>query len=111
MPAKESLLEALGIKRRVDGHNIWAAASVTPMNYTFCKGRKGFCYADDGNDEEQDDNDADQVKVRATTAIMAALSNHFELNFSDEIVAAPVLYGGRASDGHVVAVLSLRIWT
>ena len=50
--------------------------------------------------------------MKATTAIMASdLTNHFELNFSDEIVVAPVLYGGRASDGNVVAVLSMRVWT
>ena len=41
----------------------------------------------------------------------AELSDHFELNFSDEIVCAPVLYGGRASDENVVAVLSMRVWT
>ena len=39
------------------------------------------------------------------------LSDHFQLNFSDTVVVAPVLYGGRASDGNVVAVLSMRVWT
>ena len=64
---------------------------------------------DEDDDDEEDEN---KTRVKATTTIMQAeLSSHFELNFSDEIVVAPVLYGGRAGDGNVVAVLSMRVWT
>ena len=72
-----------------------------------------FCYTEDEDEEEgEEPPSADLLKVRATTAIMAEeLGDHFELNFSDEIVVAPVLYGGRAADGNVVAVLSMRVWT
>jgi len=41
----------------------------------------------------------------------AELSDHFELNFSDNIFVAPVLYGGQASDGNIFAVLSMQVWT
>jgi hypothetical protein len=38
--------------------------------------------------------DSPRAKVKATTALMAAnLTDHFELNFSEDIVVAPVLYG------------------
>ena len=39
------------------------------------------------------------------------LQNHFIFNFSDEAVVAPVIYGGYASDGSIVGVLSCRVWT
>ncbi|EOD20151.1 hypothetical protein EMIHUDRAFT_242382 [Emiliania huxleyi CCMP1516] len=56
--------------------------------------------------------DEARLVAKDYSTIMASdLSDHFELNFSDALVVAPVLYGGRASDGNVVAVLSMRVWT
>lgn len=113
VPAKENLLSALGLKRHVDGKDLVHEAQVTSKDFTGPNATKGFCYLDhDVDDDEDEDEDGDKAKVNATTAIMGSeLSSHFELNFSEEIVAAPVLYGGRASDGNVVAVLSMRVWT
>ena len=104
--AKEPCLEALGIRREeVDGMMLWAEAHIESRTFA-----NGFCYCDD--DDDQDEDNEDRVKVLATTALMLSeLTDHFELNFSEEIVCAPVLYGGRANDGTVVAVLSMRVWT
>ena len=106
--AKEPCLEALGIQsEEVDGIMLWAEAHITSRDFS----RSGFCYSEE-EDEELDEGDADRVKVLATTAIMHSdLTDHFELNFTEEIVCAPVLYGGRANDGTIVAVLSMRVWT
>lgn len=112
-PTRGCLLSALGLKHHVDGKNLLNEAQVTPKDYSGPKASKGFCFMDcDTDDEDDDDEDPHKSKVKATTAIMGSeLTDHFELNFSDEIVCAPVLYGGRASDGNVVAVLSMRVWT
>jgi len=68
-------------------------------------------FQDDDDDDEHDDDDG-QTKIQATTVIMAAeLRDHFELNFSDNVVVTPVLYGGRSSDGNVVAVFIMQVWT
>jgi hypothetical protein len=40
-----------------------------------------------------------------------ALQRIFEFNFTDRIACAPVVYGGYASDGSIVGVLSSRVWT
>jgi hypothetical protein len=109
LPNKAGLLAALGLKTQVDGVALLDEAILTPKNY-LQHAACGFCYSEE--DEDDDDEDEDRRRVRATTAIMVAeLRDHFELNFSEDIVAAPVLYGGRASDGNVVAVLSMRVWT
>jgi len=39
------------------------------------------------------------------------LQRIFEFNFSENIVCAPVVYGGYAPDGSIVGVLSSRVWT
>lgn len=84
-------------------------ASVAAKNYM--QAPHSFCCMSDGNAEDDDDT-LDRRCIKAATALMAAdLQHHFELNFSEEIAVAPVLYGGRASDGNVVAVLSMRVWT
>ena len=108
-PTTAALLQALGLKAEVDGRVLLTEANVTPKN--FSQTSAGFCYIGQ-EDDEYDREDPNRSKVLATTAIMCVeLSEHFELNFSDEIVCAPVLYGGRAADGNVVAVLSMRVWT
>jgi hypothetical protein len=114
LPDKAALLAALGLKRQVDHEffdevvNLFEEADLIPRDYA--QHTAGFCYEPDDNDDEVIDNDdEDWRKIMTTTAIMATeLSDHFKLDFSDEIVSAPVLFGGRASDGHVVAVLGMR---
>lgn len=111
-PPKSVVLSALGLKNHVDGKVLIDEAQLMPKNYSGPNAAKGFCFMDDDDEEDGDEEDVNKARVKATTAIMASdLTNHFELNFSDEIVVAPVLYGGRASDGNVVAVLSMRVWT
>ena len=111
-PPKSVVLSALGLKNHVDGKVLLDEAQLMPKNYSGPNAAKGFCFMDDDDEEDGDEEDVNKARVKATTAIMASdLTNHFELNFSDEIVVAPVLYGGRASDGNVVAVLSMRVWT
>ena len=108
MPDKAGLIAALGLKRQVDHVTIVDEASVAAKNYTH---GASFCYMNDDNAEDDGDT-LDRRCIKAATAIMAAdLQYHFELNFSEEIAVAPVLYGGRAADGNVVAVLSMRVWT
>lgn len=112
LPDKAALLAALGLKNQVDHEffdedvDLFEEADLTSRNYA--QHTAGFCYEPD-DVVVIDNDDEDWRKIKNTTAIMTTeLSDHFELNFSDEIVAAPVLFGGRASDGHVVAVLGTR---
>ena len=110
LPDKAGLLAALGLKRQVDHVTLFDEATVTAKDYA--QAERGFCFSDDAGHDGADDDTPDRRRIRAATAIMASdLRDHFELNFSDEIVVAPVLYGGRARDGNVVAVLSMRVWT
>ncbi|CAE8623747.1 unnamed protein product [Polarella glacialis] len=56
--------------------------------------------------------DEAEGSLLAITKIMAdSLEQHFEFSFDDEVVTAPVIYGGYASDGSIVGVLSARVWT
>ena len=105
-PDKAGLLAALGLKQAVDDKVLLDEARLTAKDYSTAS--SGFCFMEEEDVEE----DEDRRRVKATTAIMSTdLSDHFELNFSEAIVVAPVLYGGRASDGNIVAVLSMRVWT
>jgi hypothetical protein len=109
IPDKVGLLAALGLKRQVDDVVLFDEATLEAKDYLLAQ--RGFCYMNE--DDQQDYEDThDRRCIRAATSIMCAdLSDHFELNFTDEIVVAPVLYGGRACDGSVVAILSMRVWT
>jgi hypothetical protein len=109
LPDKSGLLAALGLKFQVDDVVLFDEATLEAKDYL--QAHRGFCYMNE--DDEQDVEDShDRRRIRAATSIMCTdLSDHFELNFTDAIVAAPVLYGGRACDGSVVAVLSMRVWT
>ena len=108
LPDKAGLLAALGLKERVDHVVLSDEATLLQRNYM--QAEMGFCFS---NEEGREGGSAvDQRRIQAATSIMAAdLRDHFELNFSEEVVCAPVLYGGRSSDGNVVAVLSMRVWT
>jgi hypothetical protein len=108
VPDVSSLLTALGLKRQVEHIVLADVAMLATRDYH--SQVAGFCFPNGTLQGGAGSDDARQIQ--ATTALMAAsLTDHFELNFSDEIVVAPVLYGGRASDGNVVAVLSMRVWS
>eukprot|EP00930_Biecheleria_cincta_P058498 TRINITY_DN44322_c0_g1_i1.p1 TRINITY_DN44322_c0_g1~~TRINITY_DN44322_c0_g1_i1.p1 ORF type:complete len:435 (-),score=95.61 TRINITY_DN44322_c0_g1_i1:119-1396(-) len=106
---KDACLKALAIQKEVGDTNIWELAEVTGKDWG-AKADSGFLFNDD--DECDDDGeDEDKSKVKATTKIMAEqLGDHFEFNFSDAIIVAPVIYGGRVDDC-IVGVLSMRVWT
>jgi len=109
-PAVVVLLDALGLKMEAPDGLVLLDEDVVKMN-DYLQTASDLFFQDDDNDDENNDNDG-QPKIQATTAIMAAeLSNYFELNFSDNIIVAPVFYGGRASNGNIVAVLSMQVWT
>ena len=109
MPDKAGLMAALGLKRQVDHVVLLDKCTLAPKDYLMAE--RGFCYTNEHGQQDNDDT-YDRRCIKAATAIMGTyLRDHFELNFSDKIVVAPVLYGGRASDGNVVAVLSMRVWT
>ena len=114
--SKADLLKALGIKDKVDGITLLNEATLIPKDYAQHV-THGFCYSTADYDEyDNDDNDnsssSDRQRIKDITAIMVhEFTDHFELNFSDTIVVAPVLYGGRACDGNIVAILSMRVWT
>jgi len=62
-------------------------------------------------EDEEEEEDGDRAKVKATTRIMAdELTDHFEINFTEDIAVAPKLYGGY-KNGSIVGVLSFRVWT
>ncbi|CAE7666841.1 unnamed protein product [Symbiodinium sp. CCMP2592] len=120
---KKACLKALGIRKMCEDETIgekkmladpemigvWTAAFVETLNMTD-KLRCGF--NDDDPEEEEAEEAGNQKQILALTKIMSdKLQKHFLFNFSDEIVTAPVIYGGYASDGSIVGVLSSRVWT
>ena len=112
LPSKRTLLDALGMKRTVsDRINLHDEATLETVNLENRDVWLGF--EDDQITQEQpEEDDSDVVKAKRVTDIMVAdLTGHFELNFSENIVCAPVLYGGMASGGNIVCVLSMRVWT
>ena len=89
--------------------NIWDEAEVTTKNWEELSS-VGFCYDVDCCEEEFEGDDHSKI-VQATNILNNNLTNHFELNFSEEIVCAPVVYGGVCEDGWIVGILSMRVWT
>ena len=75
--------------------------------------RKVNLLSDDNNyNNSNSSRNINRQRIKDITAIMAnELTDQFELNFTDTIVVAPVLYGGCAIDGNIVAILSMRVWT
>ena len=105
-PVAVVLLNALKLKMEATNGTILLDEDVVKVN-DYSQTVSDLCFQDDDDDDENDDDDG-WPKIHATTTIMAAeLSDHFELNFSDNVVVAPVLYGGQASNVNVVAVLSI----
>jgi hypothetical protein len=123
LPNKADLLKALGIKDKVDGILLLNETTLTAKDYAQYV-THGFCYSPTDYNEYDNDDDSDnnsnsnsnsninRQRINDITAIMAnELTDQFEFNFTDTIVVAPVLYGGCAVDGNIVAILSMRVWT
>jgi hypothetical protein len=109
LPTIETCVNALGLKSNVNGYNLIAESTITAKDWSKCI-KYGFCFDDDII--EEDDEESDQSKIIATTKIMASeLTDHFEYSMSENIVCAPVLYGGRKGPTSFIAVLSMRVWT
>ena len=54
----------------------------------------------------------EKKQILPVTEIMSLKpEKHCVFNFREEIVTAPVVYVGYASDGSTVGVLSSRVWT
>ena len=105
-PTAVVLLDAIRLKMEVDNGMILLDENVVKVN-GYLQTASDLFFQDDDDDDENDDDDG-RTKIHVTTTIMAAeLSNHFKLKFNDNVVVAPVLYGGQASDGNVVTVISM----
>eukprot|EP00928_Gymnodinium_smaydae_P054380 TRINITY_DN38164_c0_g1_i1.p1 TRINITY_DN38164_c0_g1~~TRINITY_DN38164_c0_g1_i1.p1 ORF type:complete len:389 (-),score=100.32 TRINITY_DN38164_c0_g1_i1:131-1240(-) len=111
-------LKALGIKKE-NFEGAKAAATLENKNWKEFQ-KLGFNRdPDDAEDfipEEEFDGDEEGMRqfkqVLVGTKIMTEkLSKHFLFNFKDSLAVAPVIYGGYASDGNIVGVLSSRVWT
>ena len=124
---KKACLKALGIRKMCEDETIgeknmladpemigvWTTAFVETLNV---KGKLKNGFNDDDEEEEEQEEEVEeagnQKQILALTKIMNdKLHKHFLFNFSDEIVTAPVIYGGYAGDGSIVGVLSSRVWT
>jgi len=106
-------VNALGLKGNVDGWDLLAESTIDTTKNWSNYITTGFCFEEEDVDDNDDIN-SNQRKVIATTKIMASeLTDHFEYNMSENIVCAPVLYGGRVkgSSNSFIAVLSMRVWT
>mmetsp|Transcript_42916 Transcript_42916/g.109057 ORF Transcript_42916/g.109057 Transcript_42916/m.109057 type:complete len:300 (-) Transcript_42916:30-929(-) len=67
---------------------------------------------DPEEDEDEDEDDQDSPGIVALTRVMAEkLTQGFSFTFSDRLSVAPMLWGGFASDGSIVGILTSRCWT
>ncbi|KAL7528544.1 hypothetical protein ACHAWF_002602 [Thalassiosira exigua] len=112
LPERQMILGALGLKEVADEVNLLEESTMTASQ------PGGSCWLGHTLEDAEDFPWLDDVsnnnfgKARRVTDLMASnLEDLFEFNFSERIVCAPVLFGGRASDGNIVAILSMRVWT
>ena len=133
-PSINTCMKALGLKMIVDGIKLREESTMTKKDWSSLTHQKyGFCYDDEVDDI--DDATSDQSKIISATKIMSSeLIDHFEYNMSEQIVCAPVLFGGRikiepttdddddddddnnnkekeTTSSVFVAILSMRVWT
>eukprot|EP00536_Pseudo-nitzschia_multiseries_P003605 jgi/Psemu1/302051/fgenesh1_kg.56_\ len=109
IPSVETCANALGLKPTAEGRDLRAESTVFATDWSKppCV---TFCY-DEIYVEDLDELGDDHRNILAVTNIMLSeLTDHFEFNMSDEVVCAPVLYGGRKGNA-IIAVLSMRVWT
>lgn len=112
---KEACFNALALLEEVDSEhetvNLKEAATIKEdIDFGQCE---KFCFHDEEEDDEEEDENDDAEKIKKATKVMAdELTDHFEFNFTDEIVTAPVVYGGWVEACNcIVGVLSSRVWT
>ncbi|CAE7945377.1 unnamed protein product [Symbiodinium necroappetens] len=120
---KKACLKALGIRKMVDDDSIrehtdpsdpelsgvWSFAKLEPLDVR-AKLKTGFNGAYEGDEGPGDAGEKKQI-LAVTEIMNLKLEKHFVFNFEEEIVTAPIIYGGYASDGSIVGVLSSRVWT
>ena len=97
-------LSALGVKPEVRRYSTLTKWTDRPH---------GFCYSA-CLEEDDEEEDPDRTKVKEATKILMEANvskNKFELNFTDDLVCAPVLYGGIVGGTAIVGILSMRVWT
>eukprot|EP00930_Biecheleria_cincta_P047182 TRINITY_DN32653_c0_g1_i1.p1 TRINITY_DN32653_c0_g1~~TRINITY_DN32653_c0_g1_i1.p1 ORF type:complete len:389 (-),score=94.23 TRINITY_DN32653_c0_g1_i1:34-1200(-) len=116
---KAAILNALGI-RRVNWES--SKKSATLKNIDFKTHKHGFTRDPDefedfdpldefGEREKEPDMWNEYDQILAGTKILSTLDKGFLFNFLDSHAVAPVIFGGYASDGSIVGVLSSRVWT
>jgi len=66
---------------------------------------------EDLDDEDSEEKDEDSEVIIITKIMSEKLERHFSFGFDSDVVVAPQFYGGYASDGNIVGVLSKRVWT
>merc|ERR1712127_160507 len=70
------------------------------------------CGFNNSLEDDEDHEDEESNPILALTKIMSEkLEKHFTFGFTDDVVRAPMVYGGYASDGNIVGVLTSRVWT
>lgn len=93
---------------------LWALATLEKVEWKD--------YLDKGFNAHKDDDPETMVadglsseeleEYRKATKIMnEKLEKHFIFNFSDDAQVAPMIWGGYASDGCIVGIISGRVWT
>merc|ERR1711862_145123 len=118
LPKKERLFEAIGLTGAImDNREItMEEITVEARDFTECA---FFQYTKDEFDD-MDDDDVEEEEIRAhqsiTNVLVQHLTDHFKFEFDwpedgDPIASAPVLYGGRAADGNIVAIAAMRVNT
>lgn len=110
--AKLACIKALAIlevePKMFKSPNIHDAACLEERDWNSYLDR-GFNMEDD---DEEDEDEEGHSELLALTGIMAKqLTRHFHFSLDEGIVVAPVIFGGFASDGSIVGVLSGRVWT
>lgn len=65
-----------------------------------------------GETPDEDELDTELEELLSLTKTMnEELDKHFTFGFTDDVVEAPMIYGGYSSDGNIVGVLTKRVWT
>lgn len=119
-PAK-ACLKALGISKVQEGleeerqdekrHDDMAGVSIHEQDWSkHLKSGFNRCAGDEFDSDDDDEGEMDQL-LNVTKIMNEKLDKHFEFGFTDECVNAPMIFGGYASDGCIVGVLSSRVWT
>lgn len=116
---KAAILNALSI-RSVNWESSKKAATLKSIDFKTHK--HGFTRDPDecddfdpvdefGEREEEPDMWNEYDQLIAGTKILSSLDKGFLFNYLDSHAVAPVIFGGYASDGSIVGVLSSRVWT